>query len=156
MAPRRVSSRIHPGDLEFLAARGARPSRCDRIFSRSAVLHRTLLQLHLVLERADTEARQRLGDPLYLLLLRTIRAPARLSPFEIENLAAFLERLPTFRAALAERSIDPAAASAALEALSVAERVALVDAAVRLQTAAATAGGEAGPARGRGAGPGGS
>jgi len=88
--------------------------------------------------------------------LRSIPAPARLSPFEIENLAAFLARMPSFRTALAEKAIEPSAAIAGLEALSVAERVALVDAAVRLQIgAAAGAGGEGRPRRDRGAGPGG-
>jgi hypothetical protein len=112
------------------------PRRGRDPFSRSAVLHRALRQLEILLERSDPATTGRLNGTLYALVLLSLPAPWTLTPFEIEHLPRLIERVPGIADDLEAAGFSPALALARLEALTYAEKVALIDAAVRQQTAA--------------------
>ena len=126
-------------DVAFLARRGARSHRGGGTFSRSVVLHRALQMFRDCLEHSDPRRTRDMPEPMHRLLTELIPAPWDLKAFEIDHLALLLERAPGFAAAAQAAAIDPAALLATLAPLTFAEKLALVDHAIQLQSPAASA-----------------
>jgi hypothetical protein len=144
MAGKRVTLHLRACDVEFLAARGARSQRGGGRFCRSAAVHRALVQLEGLLAACDPATSGRLDPRLCELVARRLPRPWRLTRCEIEELARCLAGAPGFLDAVAVAGLAPAAALAAIAALSVAEKLALVDAAVCRQAPAQGRSGDGG------------
>jgi hypothetical protein len=130
---------IPPEVVRFLEKRGARSQRGHSEFSRSAVLHRSMIALRTFLADCDPQMTGKLSAEQARLAVRLLPSPWRLSAFEVEHLAALLEGQPDFAAAAAEEGVETAPFLAAVAALSRPERLALIDQAVQERAPAASA-----------------
>ncbi|HVT61466.1 MAG TPA: hypothetical protein VHR45_24095 [Thermoanaerobaculia bacterium] len=110
---------------------GARPNRGGGTFNRSAVLQRSLAMLRAVLERSDPRLTRQLPEDIHALAVELLEEPWALTAFEIDNLAAFLDRTGDFARALAANVIPRQDFLQAISALTFAEKAALVDAAIQ-------------------------
>jgi len=136
MARAKTTVQVQDCDIAFLAARGARSQRGGGDFCRSAVLHRALVQLEGLLAACDPVAAGRIDPRLAQLVARLLPRPWERTEFEIEELGRFLARTPGFLDAVAAAGLGREAALAGIEGLSTAEKLVLVDAAVRCQAPA--------------------
>jgi hypothetical protein len=144
MKERGPAIRLHPADRVFLEARGAISAPGPKeTFSRSAVLHRELRHLRAVLERYDPRRTSGMPEEMYQLAARLIPEPWAIRDAGIENLAFRLREAPDFAARAQAAGIDPAALVATIDALGFAEKLALLDAALREQAPAASMASEA-------------
>jgi hypothetical protein len=130
---------IHREDLVFLERRGAVSDRSRGTFNRSAVLRRELGLLRELLRRHDPRRSAAMPEAMYELAARLLPAPWSLTRFEIDQMAALLGSVPGFAAAAAAAGVDPDALLAAVGALGLGEKVALLDHALELQAPAAAA-----------------
>jgi hypothetical protein len=127
MAGRGTTLQVTLKTVAFLHKRGARSHRGGSEFCRSAVLNRAVHSLDFLLDRSDPRKTGHLPDDLCRLAVRLLAAPWALTAFEVQHLGTFLARSPALAAAAAEAGIEPAAFLAALDALTLAEKFALVD-----------------------------
>jgi hypothetical protein len=138
MAVKRISVEMTAAQVRFLEKRGARAHRGPgATFSRSVVLGRMLDYLRMYQESSDPRRTRGLPEPMYQVLVRRLPEPWTLRRLDIETLEAFLARSAKFMAAVEAAKVAPAALLAAVEAMSLAEKVTLVDHAVQVQAPAA-------------------
>jgi hypothetical protein len=130
---------IGTADTRFLAGYGARSQRGGGEFSRSLVLHRLLDGLRCILERSDPRSTHGLSREGCEVLVRTLRHPWRLSPFEIDHIHDPGLHGPELEPGLAEAGVEPKRFLAEVAALPFAGKAFLADAAASLQAPAASA-----------------
>lgn len=140
MAGSGITLQITAAHAKYLANRGGRSHRgWGNTFSRSAVLGRMLDTLSLYQEFTDPRETRNMPEEFHALIVRLLPKPWALRRFEIKNLEALLATTPGFAAAVTAAGVDPAALLAALAATSPAEKLTLVDHAIRHQAPAAAA-----------------
>ncbi|HVT56899.1 MAG TPA: hypothetical protein VHR45_00740 [Thermoanaerobaculia bacterium] len=139
MAGRGTTVQLGPADVDFLAQRGGRSHRGPGDFSRSAILHRSLDHLRLLLAHHDPLKNGRLSPEQHELAIHVLPEPWKLRAFEIEHLEGVIERAPDFAAALAAKRMKPEKFLAAIGALTFGEKLALLDQAMQAQGPAAAA-----------------
>ena len=137
-----TTAKIHPADMVFLEKRGALSHRGARVFSRSSVLHREIQMLRLLLGHYDPR-RGALPEEMAGLVARLLPEPWLIKPAAVEHLALRLQEAPGFAAETAAAGIDPAALVAAVGALGLGEKAALLDLALQAQAPAAAVAEEA-------------
>jgi hypothetical protein len=132
-----TTAKVHPADMVFLERRGALSHRGARTFSRSAVLHREMQLLRAMLAHYDPRRSGGLSEAMAGLAARLLPEPWLIKPAAVEHLALRLQEAPGFAAETAAAGIDPAALVAAVAALGLAEKCALLDLALQEQAPAA-------------------
>jgi hypothetical protein len=132
-----TTAKVHPADMVFLERRGALSHRGARTFSRSAVLHREMQVLRALLAHYDPRRAGALSPEMAALAARLLPEPWLIKPAAVEHLALRLQEAPAFGAETAAAGIDPAALIAAVAALGLAEKFALLDLALQEQAPAA-------------------
>jgi hypothetical protein len=132
-----TTAKVHPADMVFLERRGALSHRGARTFSRSAVLHREMQQLRALLAHYDPRRGGALSEEMTALAARLLPEPWLIKPASVEHLALRLQEAPGFAAESAAAGIDPAALVAAVAALGLGEKFALLDLALQQQAPAA-------------------
>jgi hypothetical protein len=134
-----TTAKVHPADMIFLERRGALSHRGARTFSRSAVLHREMQLLRSLLAHYDPRRGGGMSEEMAGLAARLLPEPWLIKPAAVEHLALRLQEAPGLAAEAAAAGIDPAALVAAVAALGLAEKVALLDLALQEQGPAAAA-----------------
>jgi hypothetical protein len=117
----------------FLEMRGARSHRGGSPFSRSAVFERALEELVLYLKWTDPRKTRGFPEAMHAALARHLPNPWTLKHYEIENLEGVLRGSPEFLDAIAADGVDPKALLDAIGAMTVPEKLSLVDEAVLAQ-----------------------
>lgn len=128
--------RMRAAHRRFLEKRGARSHRGGSAFSRSAVFDRSLEELALYLKWTDPRKTRGFPEVMHTVLVRRLPDPWTLKPYEIETLEACLRRSTEFLEAVAADGVDAEALLAAIGAMTVPEKVNLVDQAVLAQAPA--------------------
>ncbi|HVT18564.1 MAG TPA: hypothetical protein VHQ90_20595 [Thermoanaerobaculia bacterium] len=139
--PRRhqTTIQIATRDVAFIERRGGRSHRGGGEFSRSAVFHRLVNMLDMLLDHADPLRNRRIAPAQHELVTRHLSEPWAMTAFEIEHLESYLARNSGFAAAARAAGIDPAELLATLAGLNFYEKMALVDQACQAQSPAAAA-----------------
>jgi hypothetical protein len=132
-----TTAKVHPADLVFLERRGALSHRGARTFSRSAVLHRELQLLRAMLAHYDPQRTGALSAEMAALAARLLPEPWLIKPAAVEHLALRLQEAPGLAAESAAAGVEPAALIAAVAALGLGEKAALLDLALQVQAPAA-------------------
>jgi hypothetical protein len=132
-----TTAKVHPADMVFLERRGALSHRGARTFSRSAVLHREMQLLRALLAHYDPRRGGGMSEAMAGLAARLLPEPWLIKPAAVEHLALRLQEAPGFAAETAAAGIDPADLVAAVAALGLAEKFALLDLALQEQAPAA-------------------
>jgi hypothetical protein len=114
----------------FLLERQARGDRDER--GMAATVRRLLRRYDAVVRRSDPVASGELPAALVPAFLGLVRAPWRLSPFEIGLLDRVVADDPRLGRCAEEHGVAPAALVEALGRLTYAQRLALVDHAERV------------------------
>jgi hypothetical protein len=139
MAGKGTTVQIAASDVAFLARRGARSHRGGGTFSRSTVLHRSLVMLRDVLERCDPRQTRAMPEAMHQVIVRVLPEPWALKVFEVDQMPALVAQAPGFAAAAAAAGVEVEALLALVGALNFGERMALVDQALQAQAPAAAA-----------------
>jgi hypothetical protein len=115
--------------LQFLSSRGARADKGRSPWNRSHIL-RMQLDLWLAsLDESDPRATRNFPQAYYDLTIKLLTEPWELNARMIKRLSAYVQTLLDLDDLLTEAGIDRGAYLAALEDLSFAERLHLVEAA---------------------------
>jgi hypothetical protein len=136
MAPKAITLQLTAAHARFLEDRGAGSSRGNTLFSRTAVLGRMLDRLALYQELTDPRQTSGMPEEVHALIISQLPEPWTLRRFEILHLDAILADAPGFAPALAAAGLDSVAVLAAVAAASPAEKLTLVQHAVRHQAPA--------------------
>src|ERR1700687_546949 len=131
-----TSIRMIAAHRRFLEKRGARSHRGGSAFSRSAVVERALEALALYLKWTDPRKTRGFPEAMHAVLVRCLPEPWKRTPHEIETLEGFLRRSSEFLEAVAADGVDPEELLASIGAMTVPEKVSLVDQAVLAQAPA--------------------
>ncbi len=132
-----TTAKVHPADMVFLERRGALSHRGARTFSRSAVLYREMQLVRALLAHYDPRRGGGMSEAMAGLAARLLPEPWLIKPAAVEHLALRLQEAPGFAAETAAAGIDPADLVAAVAALGMAEKFALLDLALQEQAPAA-------------------
>jgi hypothetical protein len=133
MRGRTTSIQLTAAHRRFLEKRGARSHRGGSVFSRSAVIERALEQLGLYLKWTDPRTTRGFPEAMHRVLVRRLPVPWTLKPYEIETLEGCLRRSAEFLEAITADGVDPEAVLEAIGAMTVPEKMSLVDQAVLAQ-----------------------
>jgi hypothetical protein len=136
MRGKATSIQMTAAHRRFLEKRGARSHRGGSVFSRSAVVERALDGLGLYLKWTDPRKTRGFPEAMHTALVRRLPEPWTLKPYEIETLEGFLRRSAEFLEVTAADGVDPEALLEAIGAMTVPEKVTLVDQAVLAQAPA--------------------
>ena len=139
MPTKNTTIQLSVADITFLERRGARSHRGGGEFSRSVVLHRMLQTMRSVFEASDPRKTRGMSAEVYSLVTRLLPEAWTMRPFEVEHVGTVVARAPGFAEAAKEAGLDPAKVITELDAMSFAEKAALVDQAVQAQAPAASA-----------------
>jgi len=137
MAGKGTTIQMTAAHVKYLEQRGAQSHRGGGTFSRSVVLGRMLDALRLYQEATDPRQTRGLPAAMHEALVRLVPEPWGLKPYEVATLEILLGRSPGWKAAAQAAGIDPEALLAAVAAMSLAEKLTLVDQAVQAQAPAA-------------------
>jgi hypothetical protein len=127
MAGKGTTVQVTGGDVAFLARRGARSHRGGGTFSRSTVLHRSLVMLRDLLERSDPRRTRAMPEAMHQVIVRLLPEPWALKAFEVDQMPALLAQAPNFAATAAAAGVETEALLALVGSLNFTERMALVD-----------------------------
>ena len=136
MRGKATSIRMTAASRGFLEKRGARSHRGGFVFSRSAVVERALEALALYLKWTDPRKTRGFPEAMHKALVRRLPEPWTLKPYAIEILEVILRGSSEFLEAVAADGVDSEALLEAIGAMTVAEKLSLVDQAVLAQAPA--------------------
>lgn len=126
---RRLIITLTPTVLDRLRSRGAQSDRHHGPYNYTRQLTRTLELYDAALVRSDPRETRGLPEAHYDLILDLLEEPERLEAFHIHRLGDYLLDLSDLAARARAAGADPGQLAAALNAMTFAEKLHLVDAA---------------------------
>jgi hypothetical protein len=120
---------LPPQVIDRLEARGARADRTRGPCNYTRLLTRTLGLYESIIVRSDPRETRALPQPHYELIVDLLRDPQRFDAFHIHCLGEYLLDVPEFARRATELGLEPGAFARAVNALTFAEKLHLVDSA---------------------------
>ncbi|HVT60486.1 MAG TPA: hypothetical protein VHR45_19085 [Thermoanaerobaculia bacterium] len=138
--PEKVTTiQVGRATIALLERWGARSHRGGGDFSRNTVLLRSLQALRDLMEFSDPRETAGLPEAMHRAVIEALEAPWTLKALEVNQLGEILRRSPGLAAAARAAAVEPQELLARITALSFAEKMAIVYAAIRQQAPRAAA-----------------